>query len=89
MVLYVLSIVVFVWFLQVLQGILDQAQEGSGAVEKQSVRAQALLMLAKVYKVCFTCFIRLDVSHKYFLKVMLCALNSWLIVCLCYLLDRS
>ena len=38
-------------FLQVLQGILDQPQEGSGAIERQSVRAQALLMLAKVHKV--------------------------------------
>ena len=38
-------------FLQVLQGILDQPQEGSGALERQSVRAKALLMLAKVYKV--------------------------------------
>lgn len=40
------------WSLQVLQGILDQPQEGSGAIEKQSVRAQALLMQAKVHKVC-------------------------------------
>lgn len=65
MVSYALSRVVFV--LQVLQGILDQALEGSGAVEKQSVCAQALLMMAKVCKVCFTCLTRLKpVSLKFF-----------------------
>ena len=79
MVVYVLSIVVFTCFLQVLQGILDQAQEGSGAIEKQSVCAQALLMLAKVYKVCLTCLTCLDESLKWFLTVMLCVLSFWLV----------
>ena len=58
-----------VCLLQVLQGILDQPQAGRGAIEKQSVRAQALLMLAKVHKVCPVCLQRMVQSVSYLVHI--------------------